>query len=66
MCKYCEHGNTVWYDDTTDYDGDGFIAKIRTDYEPMLSVEVYMDSSCQYDYITLPIHYCPVCGRKLD
>lgn len=66
MCEYCEHENTIWYDDATDYDGDGFIITISPNNAPCIFIDTYMDSGCMHDYIAIPIGYCPVCGRKLD
>lgn len=68
MCKYCDWKYATWYDETSDNGGDGFAVNIVTSkkYEPVLAIEYLMDNECIHDHIYIPIHYCPVCGRKLD
>lgn len=74
MCKYCE---TVYAEnDHGRKFGDLFPKELNYDGEVQLSwvvnndvkekYNIYMNDDVAVTDISAPIHYCPMCGRKLD
>ena len=66
MCVYCEQNGLIWYDDTINYDDNGISVGISTLDSPTLVIRVSQDNGNNVNYASIPISYCPVCGRKLD
>lgn len=78
MCKYCEESESIFYDRNSDgirevvVEQDGTLSICSNDYdrEDMKKSEAVGFSSreallmAQYS-ISLPINYCPMCGKAL-
>ena len=56
MCKYCENGDSIYYDDL-----DVYIIGNELNIDLNMNIEdVYIDNEYEIE-----INYCPMCGRKL-
>lgn len=78
MCKYCEpddfmNGNSPWAslnlaDDGDENTGEFFVATICSSKDamrkPVIALDVCIDGT-ENDEYTIPIRFCPRCGRDL-
>ena len=67
MCEYCEIGKRLPDVDDTDLHDSSYVFVDDDDNELSVAIENVNYATGEMDelYINIPIHYCPMCGRKL-
>lgn len=63
MCKYCENGESIYYDPH----GKDIVNEVVIEEDNSLTISI--QGNIEYGEpvygIVIPIYYCPMCGRKL-